>query len=124
MAIIRKDKYGLVVQAGGHQSRPVQPSKFKKGDDVQTYHFGGTIKAGVGKNNICKKGEYLETWCTTGNDDYRTIIWYKVEFVNEYWELCSKAVVSTREQKIHDNYFSFYNLFIRPKIQLIKTKIL
>ena len=106
MAIIKRDKYGLVVQAGGYRSRPVQLSKFKEGDEVSTYHFGGTIKAGVGKTKDCKRGEYLEIWCTSGDsDDYKLIIWYKVEFVDRHWRLCPNAIISERERKIHDNYF-------------------
>jgi len=104
MAVIKEDKYGLVVQAGGYPSRPVQQSRFKKGDKVKIHHFGGTIKAGIGKDKNCKIGEYLETWCTSGND-YQTIIWYKVVFVNRYWKLCPNATISVREQQIHDNYF-------------------
>ena len=105
--VISKDKYGLKVQAGGHISRPVQQSIFKEGDRVKTYHFGGTIKAGVGKNKNCKKGEYLEIWCTSwSSNDYNNFIWYKVEFVKRYWRLCPHALITARERKIHDNYFS------------------
>ncbi len=105
MAIIKKDEYGLNVQAGGYNARPVQVSIFVEGDKVDTHHFGGTIKAGVGKNQSCKHGEYLETWCTNGNsDDPKTIAWYKAEFVNQYSNLCKNAILSEGEKSIYADY--------------------
>ena len=66
MALIRKDAYGIFSTAGGWVIRPMKDSKFVVGDDPQTYHFGGSSTAGVGKTKTCKRGKYLEYWTTTG----------------------------------------------------------
>ena len=66
MALIRKDAYGIFSTADGWVIRPMKDSVFVVGDTPQTKHFGGSCKAGVGKTNVCKRGEYLEYWVTTG----------------------------------------------------------
>lgn len=64
---IRKDEYGYYVIAGGWIARPYDNyTRFNVGDVVKTYHFGGSSMAGVGKDESCKKGKYLEEWKTTG----------------------------------------------------------
>lgn len=62
---IQRDFLGLWVNVG-YITRPTEPSQFKVGDRVKVYHFGGSTRAGVGKNATCKRGQYLEYWTTTG----------------------------------------------------------
>jgi len=69
MAKIKSDEYGLHVQAGGWKSRPVYESQFTEGDEVKTHHYGGSMRVGVGKDKTCKRGQYLELWCTCGNSN-------------------------------------------------------
>ena len=95
MPIIKEDEHGLYVNGGGWRSREVVPntSQFKVGDEVKTYHFAGTIRVGVGKDDNCKRGEYLEYWLTSGTDytdhysDNNTteaIQWYRTQFVDQF----------------------------------------
>jgi len=77
MAKIRKDSIGLYVIAGGWICRRSNPTIFKEGDEGATHHFDGTVIAGVGKNNTCKRGQYIEYWCTAG------IIAFEYENVSE-----------------------------------------
>lgn len=90
--IIQKDFLGLWVNAGGYVSRPVSSTQFKVGQDVKTYHFGGSARAGVGKDITCNKGHYLEYWITTGllPDEmerlYKTMPRNKVErYIKNNW---------------------------------------
>jgi hypothetical protein len=87
---ISKDKIGLYVQAGGWKSRPFHKTRFKEGDDIKTHHFGGTCVAGIGKDENCKKGQYLEYWCACGSYKYLTETeelekynWYKTNCFDE-----------------------------------------
>ncbi len=65
-ALIREDAIGIWVSAGGIVSRPRGETRFKAGDRVPTYHYGGSTNAGVGKDKTCKRGKYLEMWLTQG----------------------------------------------------------
>lgn len=93
MAIIHEDKHGLYVSAGGWRSREVVrgTSQYKVGDEVKTYHFGGTIRCGVGKDDTCKRGQYHEYWITCGamfdEIDEQTaekIQWYRELYEEKY----------------------------------------
>lgn len=75
--IIKEDFLGLWVNAGGYVARPINPTQFKVGQDVKTYHFGGSTKAGVGKDITCNRGHYLEYWTTTGIIEYELNRLYK-----------------------------------------------
>lgn len=66
MTKIKSDKLGLYVNGGGYVSRPKGKTQYNVGDEVKTYHFGGSVNVGVGKDDTCKKGQYLETWMTSG----------------------------------------------------------
>lgn len=66
MKQIKQDFIGLWVNAGGYIARPAGTTRFKVGEYVKTYHFGGSTKAGVGKDRTCRRGQYLENWVTTG----------------------------------------------------------
>jgi hypothetical protein len=66
MALIRKDEIGLYVSAGGWVTRPLVETQYREGQDVTTHHYGTTSLAGVGKDEHCKRGEYVEIWITTG----------------------------------------------------------
>ena len=66
MNTIQEDQYGLYVSAGGWKTRPYGETRYKAGDKVKTHHYGGSCRAGVGKDESCKRGEYLEYWVTTG----------------------------------------------------------
>jgi len=66
MTTIREDAIGLYASIGGWIARPVGRSRFQAGDHVKTHHFGGTPRHGVGKDEACARGEYLETWLSSG----------------------------------------------------------
>lgn len=67
MARVHRDQWGLWVSADGYVARPLGiETRFSKGDEVCTHHFGGSTDAGVGKDASCGRGKYLETWTTTG----------------------------------------------------------
>lgn len=67
MAVIREDKIGLYANSGGYIARPRDGvTRFKKGDRVKDNHFGGSPLHGIGKDETCKRGEYLETWIGCG----------------------------------------------------------
>jgi hypothetical protein len=70
---ILQDELGLWVNAGGYKSRPVSPTQYKEGDEVNTHHFGGSTKVGVGKDETCGNGKYLEYWRTYGIDSKQNI---------------------------------------------------
>ncbi len=63
---IKKDEMGLYAFVGGYVARPTKDSRFKEGDSVKGYHFGGSTNIGMGKDATCKKGQYLETWQSYG----------------------------------------------------------
>ena len=46
---VKSDRFGLYVAAGGWKARPFFGTCFKEGDEVDTHHFGGSTKAGVGR---------------------------------------------------------------------------
>lgn len=92
MPIIKEDEHGLYVNGGNWKSREAIPntSQFKVGDEVKTHHFGGTIRVGVGKDEHCLRGQYLEYWLTAGLDiteeisheeEAEVIQWYR-----EHWK--------------------------------------
>jgi hypothetical protein len=92
MDIIQKDELGLFVHAGGWICRRKRRSKFKIGDKVKTHHFGDSTIVGVRKDSSCKRGEYIEYWCTTGigaeenislQEKKETWNWYKKHFCKE-----------------------------------------
>lgn len=62
---IKKDFLGLYTIAGGYIARPTGETEFKEGEKVETHHFGGTCVCGIGKDENCKKGSYLEYWLTS-----------------------------------------------------------
>lgn len=114
---IEKDEIGLYTNAGNWKARPVIKTQFKEGDDVATYHFGGTILAGVGKDENCKRGQYIERWTTCGTyyggwgetdqekDEYGSMVWYQVEALWDYSDKYFKGIKPTKNQiKKHDNY--------------------
>lgn len=72
MSKIKEDCYGLYSCVGGYISRPkpVLGTRFKKGDDVKSFHFGGSTEVGVGKDATTSKGQYLEYWTSTGISSY------------------------------------------------------
>ena len=75
MVVIQQDEVGIWVEAGGYIARPILPTKLKVGDRInQTYHFGGSVIAGVGK--IQGRGKYFEYWMTCGDfmDDKDPVI--------------------------------------------------
>jgi hypothetical protein len=79
MAVIREDEFGLYVSSGGYAARPVSSTRFAKGDTVKAHHHGGSPLHGVGKDDTCGKGEYLETWLSTGMSNEQTkdqVEWY------------------------------------------------
>ena len=80
MAIIRKDENGLYAKVGGWIARPpmekgyyqvngksqlisVQVTKFKEGEKVVGYHFGGSSRIGMEK--LVGKGNFEEYWLTS-----------------------------------------------------------
>lgn len=73
-AVIKRDKEGLYVFVEGWIARPDKlvslmtdkplTTSFKDGDSVLAHHFGGSQRVGVGKDDSCKRGEYLEYWKT------------------------------------------------------------
>ncbi len=90
MAKIKSDQFGLYVTAGGWKCRPLlRPTTFTEGMKLKTYHFGGSVYAGVGKSPECKRGQYVETWVTTiesgekrpAVEEKEKIDWY-TEYVN------------------------------------------
>jgi hypothetical protein len=104
---IGSGEFGLFVFAGGWKCRPIRQTCFKVGDEVKTHHFGGSTRAGVGKDSTCsKRGQYLEIWCTSGSgnstdsgeDSIGRILWYKVDFVNQYGSTLCKDVTLTEEE--------------------------
>lgn len=66
MATVKQDEIGVYVSSGGYIARPVTKTRFKKGDKVRNNHFGGSPLHGIGKDETCKRGEYLETWLGCG----------------------------------------------------------
>lgn len=67
MASIKKDHIGLYCWIGGWKARPISPTKLKEGSKVnKVKHFGGSTIAGLGKDDRCKRGQYLEYWITSG----------------------------------------------------------
>lgn len=56
--VVRQDKWGLWIAAGGYAARPLRVTKFKVGERVKTRHVGGTPTAIVGD----------EDWTTSGED--------------------------------------------------------
>lgn len=65
-AVIKEDKYGLYIEASGYISRPVAETLFEVGETVETHHHSQTSYQGVGKDETCKRGQYLEVWAHTG----------------------------------------------------------
>ena len=94
MPIVREDKHGLHVSGEGWRCREVVPgtTRFKVGDVVKTHHFGGSVRVGVGKDETCKRGEYLEYWMTAGgcassplaDDEGEVIQWYREQFSDRF----------------------------------------
>ena len=84
MSKVLQDEIGLYVSASGYLSRPVNGTRFNKGDEVKTHHFSGTPLQGIGKDETCGRGEYLETWihcgiayrCKTYEDRKEQYDWY------------------------------------------------
>jgi hypothetical protein len=66
--IVKSDFLGIYVVSGSYIIRPnpKKPSRFKEGDKVATYHFGGSPMHGIGKDSSCGRGQYLERWVGTG----------------------------------------------------------
>ena len=114
MAVIREDSIGLYVSGGGYKTRPVKPTRFKKGDKVKTHHYGGTTRVGVGKDETCERGGYLELWLTTGmmceekiskDHEYSRYMYYKV--------ICNNipdVVITKEEHRVAMEYHKKYIL--------------
>lgn len=66
MATVKEDKIGVYVNSGGYIARPVGKTRYKKSDVIKAHHFGGSPLHGIGKDETCKRGEYLETWLGCG----------------------------------------------------------
>ena len=66
MSKIRKDEIGLWCSVGGYVARPIGPTSFNEGESHKTHHVAGTTIAKIGKDKTCKRGQYLESWITTG----------------------------------------------------------
>jgi hypothetical protein len=64
--IIQQDSIGLYGDNGSWIVRPINPTRYSVGYDIAEYHFGGTPLHGVGKDDSCKRGEYLEIWIGNG----------------------------------------------------------
>ena len=67
MSVIRRDFIGLYIFVNGGVARCLnKKTRYKEGDKVSTCKFSQSTLVGVGKDNTCKKGKYLEYWRTTG----------------------------------------------------------
>ena len=109
MAKVRKDKLGLYVSAGGYVSRPLSDSQYKEGDKPKTKHFGGSTVAGVGKDDTCGRGSYVEYWATSdlSLSDYRDLkegldqdeFEAKMKKYFEYYKEKSRVPIMMREKK-------------------------
>jgi len=120
---IKTDKFGIYVKAGGYRCRPVSPTRFREGDEVDTRHFSSSIRAGVGKDYTCEKGEYLEYWCTCGDDTKDIpddlvrmgIDWYKYQFITRYPHIIKcvnlRDYITPEIQYAGDNYMTEYIKF-------------
>lgn len=122
MAIIRKDKIGLFVDAG-HIARRSAPSYFDEGDEVDVHHFSGTTVVGVGKTEECKRGEYLEYWTTSGtlSHEYST---KSIRAMKKDWKSSSEFASEVIEDVQNGNKIlpcpfcrADANLFFNPKRQ-------
>jgi len=107
MAKIRRDEHGLYLATDGCKCRPVGDTQFKEGDNVPARHRPQTICAGVGKDKTCKRGQYLETWTTTGclwnespDDEADMIAWYKVQMFSRYGHVYNFKRPTKEEEKI------------------------
>lgn len=65
MPVIKQDKYGIFLNAGGYVCRPVIESRYKPGDKVPAHHFSQSTRIGVGKEDSSKPREYVENWMAT-----------------------------------------------------------
>ena len=65
-AVVKEDKYGIYIEASGYIARPVAETLFEIGEEVDTHHHSQTCYQGVGKDETCARGQYLEVWCHTG----------------------------------------------------------
>ena len=85
MAVIREDPVGLYVAVGGYEARPVDATRYTRGDRVKAYHFGGTFFAGIGKGPGMPAGQYVETLITTGGDGAYSgrgqYLWYMLKAI-------------------------------------------
>lgn len=73
MPKVRQDAEGIYMEVGGYIARPVLESRYNIGNIVDhARHKAGGIRCGIGKDENCKAGEYLETWVITGDAyDYK-----------------------------------------------------
>ncbi len=95
MAKIKSDQFGLYVTAGGWKCRPLlEPTTFTEGQEQKTYHFGGSVYAGVGKTPAHGRGKYVELWVATimsgekrpAEEEREKIAWYS-DYVNDRLDL-------------------------------------
>lgn len=62
MPKVQIDEQGPWIDLGhGSAIRPCGPTRFKEGDEVEPYHFGGSTLRGLGKIEG-KRGVYQEVW--------------------------------------------------------------
>lgn len=121
--IVKSDKLGLYVHAGGWKSRPLSESRFKLGDDIKTHHYGGTILAGVGKDKTCKRGKYIEMWITTDLsmdessdlEEYQ-LAWRKREALIMYGHCHFEGVSMTHSEEALANAYFKKHLEVRKNL--------
>jgi len=101
--VIKKDRLGLYVNAGGWKTRPFYGTCFKEGDVVETHHFGGSTFAGVGlpgkvSFRRSRSNFSFEYWCTSGtlSTEAGTLSTealqnFSAERLKWYWETCQTA---------------------------------
>lgn len=121
MPKIKKDRFGLYVNAGGWRSRPFYGTCFKEGDEVATHHFGGSTLAGVGlpgKTSFrrSRTNTSFEYWCTSGTMTHETGTEKDIaNSIEWYWSHCrsgtdffaerhNKAFASSVRRSYQDAY--------------------
>jgi hypothetical protein len=75
MAKIRKDELGTYANVGGYVVRPIEPTKFKEGDNTEGKHFGGSRIVGMGK--LPGRSKYAEYWKTWSPENEKYDPWLK-----------------------------------------------
>ncbi len=81
MPKIREDSYGKYFVSEGRIVRPVDETQFELETSIDASQCKGTPIYGVGKDESCGRGEYLEAWFDTGleNSVHTSLIEGKLE---------------------------------------------